>query len=190
MQSGKKVKVKGGARTIKRTEEKAEFIFRFAQEKDEEELDLLFQEYGMGLAGKAEDHLILRAGNQIVAGSKIVETGPNHFFLEVLGVRADQLHRGWGKILLKSILENPWKCSRLSMPAKETGYRIETLAKGQAADFYYRYGFRPCEFAAIPEPYREQCGECPERRECKPVPMIFFGGKDDEKSDCRIYQST
>ncbi len=164
------------------------FIPEFGKGEDEEELRTLFCEHGMDLAGDIEEHLILRVKNQIVAGGKIVEVGQALFFLEVLGVKRDQINQGWGGILLEQMLRNPWQSSLSVISWQSSHFRIGTLARGGSTGFYHHYGFLPCSFEEIPEPYQEQCTVCPDQLECRPVPMMMnWEEKSNEKSNCCLY---
>lgn len=150
----------------------------FAEPNDEEKLREILWEYGMDISGRIEDHLIVKEKDQVLAGGKIIEFEPNHFFLEVLGVKRENREQGLGGGLLAEIVRDPWKYCRnpLSKPRSGTPFRMATIARGQASGFYKKYGFEPCEFAGIPEPYRGQCDDCPEKEICNPVPMILAGG--------------
>lgn len=152
------------------------YVVSFARHDEEDELKDIFNVYGMDLAGTAEEHVILKADRQILAGSKIREVGEGCFFLEVLGVRDEKCHQGWGGALLREIIQNPWMyCA--SSNQRGDAYQLFTVSRGKAVSFYQRHGFEPCNFEAIPMLYQAQCVSCFERLECGPVPMILIGGK-------------
>ncbi len=149
----------------------------FAKDNDEQELSEMMMEYSMGIPGEIEEQLIIRENNKVIAGGKIVRYEDNHFFLEVLGVKNSNKGKGYGTRLLKEFLNNPWNCCK--NPGSSSGnanFQMTTLARGQAVGFYGKNGFVSCDFDQIPKPYRQQCIECPDRDECNPVPMIYFGG--------------
>lgn len=150
----------------------------FAKQNDEEELREILWEHGMDISGEIENHLVVKDNNQVLAGGKIVESEINHFYLELFGVKQDKRDQGLGGFLLSAIVQAPRKyCKdRVSEPQSCESYQMTTISRGEAAGFYKSYGFEPCSFSKIPEQYREQCDECPVKEECKPVPMILFGG--------------
>lgn len=150
----------------------------FARKEDEEQLSMILAEYGMGIPGRIEEQLVVKAGGQVLAGAKVAQTGADRFFLEVLGVRKEYLAQGIGRLLLGEILKNPWRCCRHSAQDGQAGGRFElaTLARGGAGAFYEKMGFAACRMEELPDPYREQCDACPEKKACQPVPMIYAGG--------------
>jgi len=151
----------------------------FADAEDEAELQMILEEYGMGIPGSIEEQLVVKEGDQVLAGAKLVQVDGNGFYLEVIGVRPDALYRGLGKLLLGEIIKNPWRCCRYLAFEKtpQPGFHITTLARGSASAFYRRMGFEPCRMEELPEQYQEQCDICPDRQECNPVPMKYVGGK-------------
>lgn len=150
----------------------------FAQDHDEEQVMKIVTEYKMGIPGEIEEVLIAKNEQEILAAAKIVESEEAQFFLEVIGVKEGDRSQGVGRLLLGKILENPWECCKYRFFEKEAqdGYSIATLARGYAVGFYHRMGFQACSLLEIPEWYRDQCEECPERLDCEPMPMIYNGG--------------
>lgn len=150
----------------------------FAEEQDEYELDEILLEYGMGIPGEIDEQLIVKENERVVAGAKIIEYEDRHYFLEVLGVKQDNLRQGIGRFLMTEIVQNPWKCCKnpLSGFEPKESYIITTVARGYAAEFYRNMGFESCDFLKLPELFRDQCSDCPDKEDCEPVPMIFVGG--------------
>jgi len=151
----------------------------FAQQEDENELREILLGYGMDISGDIEEHLVLKEDEKVLAGGKLSELQERHFYLELIGVKQGCQGQGLGGILLDEMIKNPWKSCKypLSEQDPEQGFVITTIARGEAAGFYQKYGFAPCTFAEIPEPYREQCIDCPDREQCGEIPMIFIGGR-------------
>lgn len=151
----------------------------FAQQEDEDQLSNILAEYGMGIPGRIEEQLVVKANGQVLAGAKVVQISDNHFFLEVIGVRQDLRGQGIGRLLLGEILQNPWRSCRGAHPGGQFpgNFQITTLARGGASEFYRRMGFGPCRMEELPEDYREQCDFCPDKQECNPVPMLYTGGE-------------
>lgn len=148
---------------------------RFAEKKDEKALQKIMAEYGMGVPGEIEDQLIIDKDGRVTAGSKLIQYAEDHFFLEVLGVNKEIKGQGYGGMLLGEITRDPWKCCKnpISKPDGLDSTLITTIARGEAEGFYEKYGFRSCYFSQIPEPYRQQCAECPDQEECRPLPMMY-----------------
>jgi N-acetylglutamate synthase-like GNAT family acetyltransferase len=147
---------------------------QFAEEKDEIQLREIMLDYGMDIPGDIEEQIIIKEGLEVLAGGKVVEYADSYFFVEVIGVKEEARDRGYGGILLKQITQNPWNCCKypLTNLKNQDSFKIATIARGEAKGFYEKYGFEACDFSEIPVPYREQCIECPDKEECKPVPMI------------------
>lgn len=150
----------------------------FAEEQDEHELDEILLEYDMGIPGEIEEQLVVKEKERVVAGAKVIEFEDRHYFLEVLGVKRDNLRQGIGRLLMTEIVQSPWKCCKypLSEFEPKVSYIITTVARGYAAEFYKNIGFKPCNSLELPEVFREQCSDCPDKEDCEPVPMIFVGG--------------
>lgn len=150
----------------------------FAEHKDEDALREILWEYGMDTSGVVEDYVVLKEKDQVLAGGKIVEDREKGFFLEVFGVKKEHQQQGLGGELLGKIVSHPWKFCKnpISEPIDKGLFVLTTLSRGAATGFYKKYGFSPCDFAQIPEPYRQQCDCCPEKESCSPVPMLLMGG--------------
>lgn len=148
----------------------------FATEQDEDELDEILLEYGMGIPGEIEEQLIVKEDGRVVAGAKIIECEDKEFYLEVLGVKQDYLGQGIGRTLMTEIVQNPWMYCKRTISEPQPQYVITTIARGYAADFYKKIGFEPCSSIYLPEPFQHQCNYCPDEDECGPVQMIYFGG--------------
>ncbi|KTE91506.1 acetyltransferase [Desulfitobacterium hafniense] len=151
----------------------------FAQGQNEQQVMGILGAYGMGIPGDVEELLTVQENEEITAVAKIAEFAEGRFFLEVIGVKDGKRSQGAGKLLLGKILANPWECCRYAFSEQENNrdYTVSTLARGYALGFYEKMGFQACTSAEIPEWYRDQCEECPERSTCEPMPMIYSGGE-------------
>ncbi|CEP66548.1 Acyl-CoA N-acyltransferase [Moorella glycerini] len=138
------------------------------------ELQELMQDWGMGLAGEPEQHAIIKVEEKILAGGKITWLGETFFHLQLLAVRREARGQGLGGRLLLELIKKPWAYCHSSPASGCASYRVTTIARGEAAGFYRRYGFRNCHFSDLATIYREQCCHCPEREACRPVPMIYI----------------
>lgn len=146
-----------------------------AQTKDEQELRAILTEHHMDIAGNVEEHVILKQDEVILAGGKVTELEDGLFHLEVFGVKQDVRGMGAGTILLTKMVGEPWKYSLSPAAGRKREYRITTVARGEAVDFYKKCGFVPYSFSELTWPYDVQCEDCPEREECNPAPMVFKG---------------
>ncbi len=145
----------------------------FATSEDEEELQDLFTTYGMGLAGDIEEHVLVKADNKVLAGAMLSQIDSNFFHLLVFAVREDERNSGSGSQLLQELLREPEKYCRTPFDHTDSSYKVTTVAKGDAARFYEKNGFIACAFTELVEPYDEQCVECPDKADCKPVAMMI-----------------
>lgn len=144
------------------------------------ELADILQAYDMDLAGRPEEHAVIRAQGKIVACGKLTRISPGLFHLDVLAARREERGRGWGGLLLSQLVAEP----SVYCPGCGVGagggvdpYTITTVARGAASRFYARYGFKPDSFENLPGTYRNQCAICPDRTDCHPVPMTYLGGQ-------------
>lgn len=146
---------------------------------DGEELAEILQGYDMDLAGRPEEHAVIRAQGKVVACGKLTWISPGLFHLDVLAVRREERGRGWGGLLLSQLIAEPSVyCPGCGAGAggRVVPYKITTVARGAASRFYARYGFKAGSFGDLTDLYREQCAGCPDRKVCRPVPMTYLGG--------------
>lgn len=144
----------------------------FATGEDEAELQALFTGYGMGLAGDIEEHVLIKADNKVLAGAMLAQLDTNFFHLLVFAVNEAGRNTGIGSQLLQEMIKNPEQYCQNSFDSKDSLYKVTTVAKGDAVRFYEKNGFVACDFSELAEPYDEQCLECPDKEDCKPVAMI------------------
>lgn len=164
-----------------------DFKLKFASQMQAKQLRNIFLDYDMDLAGEIEEHVILMQAEIVLAGGMLSLTDRNTFHLKVLGVREDKKGTGAGGLLLSELLRNPWYYAHSSAPNPKEPFQVTTVARGEAARFYARYGFRSCGFSELDWPYNEQCDSCLERERCQPVPMIYTGGKEDAACHHYLY---
>ncbi|WP_258360361.1 GNAT family N-acetyltransferase [Moorella sulfitireducens] len=145
-----------------------------ARPEDGPELRALLLDWGMDLAGEPEQHAVIKVSGKIFAGGKITWLEENAFHMELLAVKREARGRGLGGMLLLELIKKPWAYCDSSPAGGCVSYRVTTIARGEAAGFYRRYGFRNCHFSDLATIYREQCRDCPEREACRPVPMIYI----------------
>ncbi|HWP95404.1 MAG TPA: hypothetical protein VN426_00995 [Syntrophomonadaceae bacterium] len=153
-----------------------ELNIMYAEKYDELEAQEMLGEVNLALSGDIEDHVVLKTSGVISAVGKLVYESNHRFHLEVFGVRNDQRGSGWGRGLLTNLTAMPHKhCRSYYEDQLEGLYTITTVAKGESAGFYGRYGFSPISFSDLSDMYIEQCNHCPDRNTCQPVPLIFLG---------------
>ncbi len=151
-----------------------ETMIRYAYPEDEEQLRDLLVSYDMDLAGDIEEHVVAQLGDQIIAGGMLSRIDHDLFHLEVFAVSDQWQRTGAGRLLLSSMVENPWLFCHDTSPVQI--FKITTVARGDAVPFYIHCGFQTCSFPELISPYDEQCQACPNREGCQPVPMIFRRG--------------
>lgn len=145
----------------------------FATQSDTEELQSLLLEYGMGLAGDIEEHVLLKRDSEIMAGALLTYVDSRSFHLTVLAVKNNGCHQGLGSQLLQKLLHQPQKYCYNSEDVTNDTFQVTTVARGAAIDFYKKNGFAGFNFSKLNAPYNMQCENCPEREECNPVPMVY-----------------
>ena len=139
------------------------------------ELNRILSEHNMGLAGEPEEHVVIMSEGKVLGAGLLWQLDEDLFHLLVLGVDQANRNRGTGQRLLKEICSNPWQYCRDASDCSGSEYRITTMARGTAVAFYQKCGFRICDSSELPEPFGDQCGECPDRKECSPEAMAFAG---------------
>ncbi|CQR70887.1 acetyltransferase [Sporomusa ovata DSM 2662] len=144
----------------------------FATSEDEAELQDLFTGYGMGLAGDIEEHVLVKTDNKVLAGAMLAQLDTSFFHLLVFAVNEAGRNTGIGSQLLQEMIKNPEKYCQTPFDSNDSLYKVTTVAKGDAVRFYEKNGFVACDFSELAEPYDEQCLECPDKEDCKPVAMI------------------
>jgi N-acetylglutamate synthase-like GNAT family acetyltransferase len=144
---------------------------------DEADLKELLAEHDLAMLGNMSDYVLLKIDGRLCAMGRLVLSGKNCFHLEVFGVKNELRGKGIGSYLLSEIIKKPWEyCSE----TKGNGYckpsRLTTVARGNAASFYEKHGFRAFSFDALPPPYNTQCDGCPDWEACQPLPMVLEKG--------------
>ncbi|NPV30103.1 MAG: GNAT family N-acetyltransferase [Firmicutes bacterium] len=151
-----------------------EYIISFARKADEEGVRRLLSEHKMGMLGEVEDYVVLKSAGEVCAVGRLVQTGKDYFHLEVFGVKNGLRRKGVGGLLLSKIISSPGEYCRCASIVPGA-YKVTTVARGEAASFYIKHGFRPCSFSNLASPYDVQCDDCPDRGTCRPLPMMFEG---------------
>jgi N-acetylglutamate synthase-like GNAT family acetyltransferase len=145
----------------------------FAGPDDGAELYDILADTDMGLAGEPEEHVVLRQGGAILAGGRLYQADEDLFHLMVFAVAASDRGRGTGRRFLRKLAARPWLYCRDGVAPPDGTYRVTTMAKGAAAGFYAKAGFRPCDAVKLPAPFAGQCDGCPDREACRPLPMAY-----------------
>lgn len=141
---------------------------------DEADLKEILAEHDLAVRGDVSDYVVLKIDGRLCAAGRLVLSGRNCFHLEVFGVRGELRGRGIGGRLLSEIIKRPWKyCREAEGGGDYKSYRLTTVARGGAANFYQQHGFREFSFDALPPPYNTQCDDCPDREACRPLPMVL-----------------
>jgi len=146
---------------------------QFAARRDKKKLREICVAAGMDLAGKIEEHLVIKQDSILLGGAMLAQSDHDVFHLLLIAVDATCRSNGAGSQLLQEMLRDPWKCCRDALDGSGKGYRVTTIARGMAAGFYNKYGFERCDFTELADPFRDQCGTCHERDDCSPVAMCF-----------------
>jgi len=146
---------------------------QFAIRRDKKKLREICVAAGMDLAGKIEEHLVIKQDSILIGGAMLAQSDHDVFHLLLIAVDATCRSNGAGSQLLEEMLRDPWKCCRDALEGSGKGYRVTTVARGMAAGFYHKHGFKHCDFTELADPFRDQCGTCHKRDDCNPVAMCF-----------------
>jgi len=151
------------------------YTITFAHDAVEDELRGIFLDSDMDIAGDIQEHVLITKDDEIIGGGMMTQTGASVYHLVVFAVKESQRKYGIGRLLLKELLECPWQYCLHGVAATEDCYHVTTVSKGKSAGFYEKNGFLACDFSALAAPFCEQCQECPELSDCKPVAMMYTG---------------
>ena len=152
-----------------------DYDINFARSDEEAELRGIFLDSEMDLAGELEEHVVIKARDEVIGGGLMTRTGIDTYHLTVFAVRESARGNGIGSTLIRELIRQPWKHSLNRTKAVGACFTVTTMAKGKSSGFYQKNGFAPCSPSELADPYRGQCSDCPERESCNPVPMRYLG---------------
>jgi N-acetylglutamate synthase-like GNAT family acetyltransferase len=133
-------------------------IIRKGLEKDRAALKELLEEFQMHSDVPPEEFLVAEVDGA-VAGAVRLEWIEEDVYLRAMAVHSNWHGLGVGSRLVKELM---------------VGLdQVKVVARGYAAPFYEKLGFRPVDWAVIHKNMSGECIECPEIINCKPVPMIY-----------------
>ena len=145
----------------------------FANDADEAALQRLLLDCGMDLAGEIEEHILIKRAGEILGGALLAPMSDGVYHLSLLAVVQPERKKGLGSQFLRTFLAQPDKYCSYPAAMSNAAFRVTTVARGPAAEFYRRNGFVLCDAGQLASPYDVQCDDCPERESCKPLPMVF-----------------
>ena len=155
----------------------------FAADTQIDELSRILQEHDLGLAGEADEHVVLVKAGQVQGAGLLWQLDEDLFHLLTLGVAPAGRGQGVGGRLLRALCADPWSYCRDAAERTAGPYKITTVARGEAVTFYTKCGFSACEPDQLPDMFAGQCDLCPKREECAPVTMIYRSrAKDPERN--------
>jgi len=147
----------------------------FASDHDEEILRGILIDSNMDMAGDIQEHVLIKKNSEILGGGMLAQTGEDVFHLLVFAVGQQERSQGIGSLLLQELIKQPWKYCLGATGITDNQYSVTTVAKGESSNFYKKNGFIACDFSTLSYPFNEQCDECPDRMDCKPVAMLYTG---------------
>jgi len=106
-----------------------------AARRDKKKLREICVAAGMDLAGKIEEHLVIKQDSILLGGAMLAQSDHDVFHLLLIAVDATCRSNGAGSQLLQEMLRDPWKCCRDALDGSGKGYRVTTIARGMAAGF-------------------------------------------------------
>jgi len=143
--------------------------FRKGNEQDRQALSQLLQDNQMDPdVDPVEFTLAISAGQ--LAGATRLEIEEGLFYLRPVVVASEFQGKGVGRALVNELAKD--------FPV------LHVAARGSAVEFYRRLGFEPIDWEQVPQLYRDECGLCPDKPECCPVPMRLTNFRaEDEQPD-------
>lgn len=137
-----------------------EVHFRFATEADRVALQSLLAANQMRTDVEPGEFFIATFQDGLVGAARL-EWVDQEAYLRPIVVEREWQGKGVGKALLQRVMR---------------GLASLTLvARREAVGFYTRMGFLPVSWEQVPIRDRRECGECPDREECQPMPMRWVG---------------
>ena len=134
------------------------FTIRAAQMHDEEAIRTLMAAGGMGMPPNWQDAMVAVKDDDRVVGYlrvQVTDKGPH---VAPVAVFPYWQGRGVGRMLMEDALERFGS--------------LKLVARGEAADFYRKLGYREIAFDQISGDLDEDCAHCPDRDTCQPVPLM------------------
>jgi N-acetylglutamate synthase-like GNAT family acetyltransferase len=133
-------------------------IIRKGLEKDRSALKELLEEFNMHGDVPPEEFLVAEEDGA-VAGVVRLERIENDVYLRAMAVHSDWHGRGVGSRLVRELVAGL--------------DQVKVVARGYAAPFYEKLGFKPVDWSVIHKNMSKECIECPDVLTCKPVPMVY-----------------
>ena len=138
------------------------FTLRKAQARDEEPIRTLMATGGMGVAPDWQDAMVAVTDADRPIGYlrvQVTDKGPHVAPVAVFPYWQGQ---GIGRALMEDALE------RFGM--------LKLVARGEAADFYRKLGYREIPLDEISGDLGEDCANCPDRVTCQPIAFALQKG--------------
>lgn len=135
------------------------FLLRKGDEPDRTAILELLASYEMEADLPPSEFVVAEIDGQVVGAARL------EWEEQAAYVRPILIHSAWrgrniGLALIRTVAQN--------LPA------LHVVARGNAAGFYRKYGFKSMPWERVPERYRQECETCPALETCGPEPMVLI----------------
>lgn len=140
-------------------------------EADRQPVHDLLASYQMDAELAPAEFLVATLDEHLVGAARL-EWEADKPYIRPLVVESKWHGNGIGRLLIQSLLKH--------------SPTLNVVARGQAAAFYQRLGFRPIAWEQVPARYQSECESCPEQDACNPTPMTLNSYNPENLSEIRI----
>jgi N-acetylglutamate synthase-like GNAT family acetyltransferase len=130
---------------------------RQACQQDHGALQAVLEACGMCGEISAEDCLAAFEKEPLV-GLVRLESAAGIPYVRPIAILPTQQGKGIGTRLLRIVIA--------------TYPEVRVVSRGQATEFYRKFGFERIPWDEVYVPFRQDCEQCPDRAECNPSPMV------------------
>ncbi len=148
--------VLNGAKSMRSTRLK-DLSIRQGYLSDQAALVRLLASNDMATDVDAVDFTVAEINGILMGAARLIWIGKNDAFLRPVVVAAEARRMGIGHALLQKLLGN--------------SANISVIARSDAVPFYEHVGFRMVDWSLMPNSYRNECEQCDDLAQCRPVSM-------------------
>jgi N-acetylglutamate synthase-like GNAT family acetyltransferase len=132
------------------------FLVRQGVELDQSAIEALLASHSMEANVPPHEFLVAEIDGRLV-GLVRPEREGQAVYLRPVVVDSNWQGKGIGRLLVREISKG--------LPA------VQVISRGETTGFYGSLGFIPMAWEQVPDRYRQECETCPDRGNCRPLPM-------------------